>query len=49
MGFRLGCLLFAPFLTLVAWMIQGLIWLMAATPILAYALLMGVLGGGLRR
>jgi hypothetical protein len=43
---RVGCLLFAPFITLFVWMVQGMIWIMMSAPILAYALLMAAVGGG---
>jgi hypothetical protein len=46
---RIGCLLFAPFITLFVWMVQGLIWLMVGTPILIYALVMAAIGGGFSR
>jgi hypothetical protein len=46
---RTGCLLFAPFITLFVWMVQGLIWVMVSAPILAYALLMAAVGGGFSR
>jgi hypothetical protein len=46
---RAGCLLFAPFITLFVWMVQGLIWVMVSAPILAYALLMAAIGGGFTR
>jgi hypothetical protein len=46
---RAGCLLFAPFITLFAWMVQGMIWVAISTPILAYALLMAAVGGGFSR
>jgi hypothetical protein len=46
---RLGCLLFAPFITLFVWMVQGMIWIMVSAPILAYALLMAAVGGGFSR
>jgi hypothetical protein len=46
---RAGCLLFAPFITLFVWMVQGMIWVAISTPILAYALLMAGVGGGFSR
>ena len=46
---RTGCLIFAPFITLFVWMVQGLIWVMVSAPILAYALLTAALGGGFSR
>jgi hypothetical protein len=46
---RAGCLLFAPFITLFVWMVQGVVWLMVSAPILAYALVMAALGGGFSR
>jgi hypothetical protein len=42
---RAGCLLFAPFITLFVWLVQGMI----SAPILAYALLMATIGGGFSR
>jgi hypothetical protein len=49
LGFRLGCLLFAPFITLLVWWVQGMIWIMVSAPILAYALVMAAIGGGFSR
>lgn len=49
LALRAGCLLFAPFITLFVWMVQGMIWLIVGTPILAYALLMAAIGGGFSR
>jgi hypothetical protein len=46
---RAGCLLFAPFITLFVWMVQGMIWVAISAPILAYALLMAAIGGGFTR
>jgi hypothetical protein len=46
---RAGCLLFAPFITLFVWLVQGMIWMAISAPILAYALLMASLGGGFSR
>jgi len=46
---RAGCPLFAPFITLFVWIVQGLVWLVVGTPILAYALLMAAIGGGFAR
>ncbi len=46
---RAGCLLFAPFITLFVWMVQGMIWVAISAPILAYALAMAALGGGFSR
>jgi hypothetical protein len=46
---RVGCLLFAPFITLFVWWVQGLVWLLVSVPILAYALVMAALGGGFAR
>ncbi len=46
---RVGCLLFAPFITLFVWMVQGLVWVAVGTPILVYALVMAALGGGFSR
>jgi hypothetical protein len=43
---RAGCLLFAPFITLFVWLVQGMIWMVISAPILAYALLMAAVGGG---
>jgi hypothetical protein len=41
--------IFAPFITMSVWLLQGLIWLMVGTPILIYALVMAALGGGFSR
>jgi hypothetical protein len=49
LGLRLGCLLFAPFITLLVWMAQGMIWVMVSAPIFAYALVMAAMGGGFSR
>jgi hypothetical protein len=46
---RVGCLLFAPFITLLVWWVQGMIWIMVSAPILIYALVMAALGGGFSR
>jgi multisubunit Na+/H+ antiporter MnhG subunit len=46
---RAGCLIFAPFITLFVWMVQGMIWVAISAPILAYALLMAALGSGFSR
>jgi hypothetical protein len=46
---RAGCLLFAPFITLFVWMVQGMIWVAISAPILSYALLMAAVGGGFSR
>ena len=43
---RTGCLIFFPFITLMVWMIQAIVWLTIAVPILAYALIMAIVGGG---
>lgn len=47
-GVRLGCLLFAPFITLTVWLLQALVWIIVAIPILIYALVMAAIGGGFR-
>lgn len=44
-----GCLLLFPFITLLVWSIQAIFLLIVALPILAYAILMAVMGGGFRR
>ena len=44
-----GCLLLFPFITLLVWSIQAIIWVIIAIPILAYALVMALLGGGFTR
>jgi multisubunit Na+/H+ antiporter MnhG subunit len=46
---RAGCLLFAPFITLFVWLVQGMIWMVISAPILAYALIMAAVGGGFSR
>jgi hypothetical protein len=46
---RIGCLIFAPFVTLLVWWVQGMIWMVISAPILAYALLMAAVGGGFSR
>jgi hypothetical protein len=46
---RAGCLLFAPFIALFVWLVQGTIRIVISAPILAYALLMAALGGGFSR
>lgn len=46
---RAGCLILAPFITLFVWMVQLIIWVVVAMPILTYALLMAIIGGGFRR
>lgn len=48
-GFRLGCLLFAPFVTLFVWWLQGLIWILVSAPIIGYGLVMAAMGGGFSR
>jgi hypothetical protein len=46
---RLGCLFFAPFITLFVWMVQAIIWAIVAVPVLAFGLLMAAIGGGFSR
>jgi hypothetical protein len=46
---RGGCLLLFPFVTLLFWFLQAILWAIVAAPILAYALLMAIIGGGFRR
>lgn len=46
---NVGCLFFAPFITLLVWSFQLMFWLMVGIPILAYALLMAAIGGGFKR
>lgn len=49
LALRVGCLLFAPFITLLVWFLQAVVWVVVGTPILIYALLMAALGGGFAR
>lgn len=46
---RGGCLLLFPMVTLFVWFLQAIVWLIVALPILAYALVMAVIGGGFHR
>jgi hypothetical protein len=46
---NVGCLLFAPFITLFVWMVQALFMGTIGAVILAYALVMAALGGGFAR
>jgi|HubBroStandDraft_6_1064221.scaffolds.fasta_scaffold349356_3 hypothetical protein len=44
---KAGCLLLAPFITLMFWTVQCAIWLVISVPVLAYALTMALIGGGI--
>lgn len=46
---RAGCLILFPFITLFVWLVQAIVWVIVALPILAYALVMAIIGGGFRR
>jgi hypothetical protein len=46
---NVGCLLFAPFITLFVWSVMAMFMACIGTPILAYGLLMAAIGGGFKR
>jgi hypothetical protein len=49
MGARVGCLILFPLITLFVWTVQAIVWIMVALPILTYAVVLAVIGGGFHR
>ena len=46
-GFRAGCREQAG--AAMMWLVQAIVWIVVATPVLAYAIVMAVIGGGFTR
>jgi hypothetical protein len=46
---RVGCLFFFPVITLLVWMVQGMIWVGLSALILTAALILAAIGGGFTR